>query len=172
MFSSRWFLLKSQTANRTTAWSCFPVPWLIIAFQSEYLPETGLRSLCAATFPPCCLSPHVAENVPYISEQWCAVKFASVYTLSNCSVPWGCWGLRDRKKKWQGKGCSDYRNLYVHWDKNTLYGVCSDGNPHLIQQRFNGDWKKKLHTGYMPSVPHLLKCAIFLMSMPDISFVL
>lgn len=101
MFSSRWFLLKSQTANRTTAWSCFPLPWLIIAFQSEYLPETGLRSLCMARFPPCCLSPHVAENVPYTSEQWCAVKFASVYTLSNCSVPWGCWGLRDGKQ-WQG----------------------------------------------------------------------
>lgn len=56
-----------------------------MAFQSEYLPATGQRSLCIAMFPPCCLLPLVAENVPYTSAQICAI-----YTLCNCSVSGGC----------------------------------------------------------------------------------
>lgn len=55
--SSRWFLLKYQTANRTIVCPRFPVSWLIIAFQSEWLLETGQRSLCVSMFSPCCLPP-------------------------------------------------------------------------------------------------------------------
>lgn len=120
---SCWNLRQS---TRTTVWSLFPVLWPIIAFQSEYLLETGQRSRCVAMFPPCCLSPCVEENVPYIGTVMRCKPF--IYTFSNCSVPWGCWWLSIRKQ-WQGKGCSDNRYLYVHWDKNTFNGVFCSGNP-------------------------------------------
>lgn len=72
-------------------------------------------------------------------------------------------------------------DIYIYTEKNNNFNdVCSGGNPHLIQQRFNWDWKKKnnnnsaLITYWLyplcPSIRDIF--AKFCMVIPDLSNVL
>lgn len=51
----------------------------------------------------------------YFTAQWCSVKFTSVYTLSNCSVPWGVLELETSEKEKDVVTIWTLRQKYFSW---------------------------------------------------------